>query len=186
MDKKAQLINILNSRALISNQETKLASGASSGTYINCKKLSLHGPSLKLLGEMFIDKIIDDKSDLIGGVCVGGDPLVAACILEANKRNWEVEGLLVRKDPKTHGASQGECIESGSLKEFSNRPNVWLIEDVVTTGKSSYLAAENLRKDGYDLKGIYVIVDRQSGGMSFLRQKLKCPVKSLCKLSDLG
>lgn len=182
---KDALLALLRERALKRGEFTT-ASGEIVNAYVNCKDITLHGPSLHTLSKILVDYLeeLDVKPDCIAGVSVGGDPIVAGVICEASTRNWELNGLLVRKEPKSHGASAGKAVD-GIGSRNGQRPKVWLIEDVVTSGKSAHVAAEHLRREDYDLIGILSLVDREAGGLSFLRQKLNCKVRSLVKLSEI-
>jgi len=191
----SQLQKVLSSRSVRKNVDIKLASGAQSNVYVDCKLSTLHGPSLKVIGEFLfqaLQKMISnfhaDSNSLneshfyVAGVSVGGDPLVAAVILEAEKNGTSLEGLLIRKEPKSHGASQGKAVDG-----FPPRQNygVILVEDVITSGASSYKACEFLMAEGYKLRGILALVDREAGGVEYLSSKLSVPVITLTKLSEL-
>ena len=59
-----------------------------------------------------------------------------------------------------------------------------VLEDVVTTGKSAYLAVERLRHAGYRVEQIISLIDRNEGGAQFYQEKgLK--FKSVFSIEDL-
>ena len=182
---RQKLIEVLKNRALLKGAHLTLASGqASGGIYVDCKRITLHGPSLKVVSHAVVDFFNEKglRPKQVAGVSVGGDPLVAGVLLEANSLGWELSGLLVRKEPKKHGASQGKAVD-GPAPEAGQ--SVWLLEDVVSTGGSSLKAAHYLRDEGYHLGGVLCLVDREMGGIWSLADNLQVPVLSLVTLSQL-
>ncbi len=184
MSTKDELKKLLQERAVTKGVEIKLASGQSSSVYVNCKGVTLHGPSLRVLSKVWVDELqsLNPKPSQIAGVSVGGDPIVAGVICEAADRAWELEGLLVRKEAKKHGLSAGKAVDGS---EGSSQKPVYLLEDVVSTGGSSITAAQNLLNEGYSLKGIFCIVDRQMGGGERIQSELGLPLKSIFKVGEL-
>lgn len=179
------VVEILKSRALVKGVRVTLASGRESDVYVDCKRATLHGPSLRGLGRAIWDRLkaIDPEVTHVAGVSVGGDPLVAAVALAAFDAGRELEALLVRKEKKAHGMAEGRAVDGAVA---ANTRRVWLVEDVISTGGSSDRAAQNLKGEGYPLVGILALVDREMGGIESLRQKFGVPVETLCRLSDLG
>jgi orotate phosphoribosyltransferase len=178
------LISDIRKRALIKGQQFTLASGKTSDVYVDCKQVSLWGPSLEKISRLFFKKLSDRKivPKIVAGVSVGGDPLVAGFLLEAQRLGIALEGMLIRKEAKDHGRSAG--------RRWEGRPpqagaDIWLLEDVISTGKSSLSAAEYLRNEGFALAGILAIVDREMGGTDTLAKGLNIPVLSLMKLSQI-
>lgn len=183
---KTELLELLRQRALIKGENIRLASGRESNVYVDSKKLSLHGPSLKILSSAFLNVIEKNfsKINFIAGVSVGGDPLVAGVLLEAHHTHPEWSGLLVRKEPKSHGKSQGKSVEG--LTATENSRTCVLLEDVLSTGGSAIRAIEALRQEGYDVVGLIVIVDREMGAPEKISQNFGVPVFSLCQLSEFS
>ena len=184
MKARDELVQLFKGRALKKGSPHKLASGLVSNIYVNSKEITLHGPSLLVLSKILVAALAEqsDVPTLVAGVSIGGDPIVAGVILEAARQNWGLGGLLVRKEPKAHGATSGRCVEGAPPKE---NDRVWLLEDVVSTGASSITAAQNLLNEGYPLAGVMVLVDRQMGGLQKLRQMFEVPVIALITLAEL-
>lgn len=181
---KDKLKALLKERALRTGVEVKLASGQVSNYYINCKQVTLHGPSLSVLSQVFVGELqkLATRPQQVAGVCVGGDPIVAGVIQAAADKGWELEALLVRKEAKKHGMSAGKAVEGAPADP---RKKVFLLEDVVSTGGSLIDAAQNLRNEGYDLQGVMCIVDRQMGGAEKIEAALKLPLYSIFKVQEL-
>jgi orotate phosphoribosyltransferase len=179
---RASLLEAVRKRALKTGVQVKLASGQTSNYYVNCKFLTLHGPSLQIVGKAIAAwlKGQAQRPEQIGGVSVGGDPMVAAAIWAAADLGWEPDGLLVRKEAKSHGMSQGKAVEGAEP-----RGGVWLLEDVISTGGSLRTAVDNLKREGYRLDGILAIVDRQMGGVERLRADLGVPVEAFFRIDEI-
>ena len=183
----AKLKAELKKRALkVLEKPVKLASGQMSHVYVDSKKVSLFGPTLQMLGEIFYKKIreLDPKGEIqIAGVSVGGDPLVAAVLIAASQAQDSkiLGGLLVRKEAKSHGASAGRRVEG----EPSQGTGCWLVEDVLSTGGSAQSALQALKAEGYKPRGVIVILDREMGGVESLQSTNGVSVVSLFKLSEL-
>lgn len=180
------LINLLKIRAVRTGVDIKLASGAASNVYVDCKQVTLHGPSLKVLGKAFWGRLKilakNEENFFVAGVSIGGDPLVAAILLEAAEEGRALEGLLIRKEPKPHGASKGKAVDGFAPRQGFG---TYLVEDVITSGGSSKKAADYLRNEGYELKGILAMVDRQAGGVAYLQKELGIVVETLTTLDQL-
>jgi orotate phosphoribosyltransferase len=181
-DLNSRVLHLLRTRALVQGVEVKLASGKPSNFYIDCKRISLHGPSLALVSQAFFEMLKVDAPSHVAGVSVGGDPLVAGVIIEAARESLEWGGLLVRKEKKAHGMSQGRAVDGVLGKETRS---VWLVEDVVSTGGSSLTAARHLLEEGYPLRGIVCLVDREMGGPEMLKKELGLPVHALFRVSEV-
>ena len=122
----------------------------------------------------------------MAGLTLGADPLVSGVAMASYgfwaKRDvrFMVDGaLIVRKEPKGHGTQawiEGPVLDKGS--------KVTVLEDVITTGGSSFFAVEKLRDAGYIVERVVCVVDRQEGGQEFLESNgLK--LMSLFQLEDL-
>ena len=98
---------------------------------------------LKITANLLIDKILKKgrKPDAIGGLTLGADPLVSALALKASQVDRQLDALIVRKEAKGHGT--GAWIE-GPLPPLGSL--VTVLEDVVTTGGSSFKAVKKIRE----------------------------------------
>ncbi len=135
-----------------------LASGKKSSHYVNCKPVSLSGLGLLLISSLFLKQINQGDSG-VAGLTLGADPLVSGVVMLAAQSDIELSGLIVRKEAKGHGTGawlEGPLPPKGSL--------ITVLEDVVTTGGSSLKAVEQLRNQGYFVKQVLAIVDREEGG----------------------
>ena len=135
-----------------------LASGKKSSHYVNCKPVSLSGLGLLSISSLFLKQINQGDSG-VAGLTLGADPLVSGVVMLAAQSGIELSGLIVRKEAKGHGTGawlEGPLPPKGSL--------ITVLEDVVTTGGSSLKAVKQLRNQGYFVKQVLAIVDREEGG----------------------
>ena len=151
---KDTLLRLLKERAYKHGQFT-LSSGKESEHYVNCKPVTLSCEGNALLSRLMI-KEIDPKSVAVGGLTLGGDPLVCGAAQRAYyTSDKHIDALIVRKNPKGYGTK--EVIEG-------NKPPagtvVTVLEDVTTTGGSALKAVYVLRDAGYIVNRVVAIVDR--------------------------
>ena len=158
-----------------------LASGKRSTYYIDAKETTLNPEGMFLVGKLMYEITRELPGiEAVGGVSIGGDPLVCAVVLESFNKKDNLAGFLIRKEPKGHGTNR--WIEGG--KNLKKGMNVVILEDVVTTGGSSLKAIEATEKEGYVVKGIVAILDRLEGGKDTIESKGYL-FKSIFSLNDL-
>lgn len=181
---KEKVREALLQRCLKKGGNFKLASGKESNVYVDSKGITLHAPSLKFLSEYFwqVWNSLRVNPSVIAGVSVGGDPLATALALEG-MGSGEKNILLVRKEKKDHGGTQGRAVEG--LKAMDLKGPLFLVEDVMSTGGSSAKALRFLKDEGYKVDAAWVILDREMGAKEALEKEFGIPVHSLFKLSDL-
>ena len=180
MAEKDRLLEILKD---LSYQEGDfvLASGKKSTYYIDAKETTLNPEGMYLVGHIMHSMVRDIPGiDAVGGVSIGGDPLVCAVVLSAYSKKDNLVGFLIRKEPKGHGTNR--WVEGA--KNLKKGMNVVILEDVVTTGGSSLKAIEGTEKEGYNVKGIVAILDRLEGGKDTIESKGYI-FKSIFNLKDL-
>ncbi|NJK35848.1 MAG: orotate phosphoribosyltransferase [Oscillatoriales cyanobacterium SM2_2_1] len=135
-----------------------LSSGQSSDYYINGKQVTLDPFGAWWIGQWMFASL-SPETVAVGGLTLGADPLVTAVSVVSAIAERPVLGLIVRKQPKGHGTQawiEGQSLPAGSV--------VTVLEDVVTTGASALLAAEQLRAAGYRVSRVIALVDRDQGG----------------------
>ncbi len=181
------MIDLIKERCVKKGSTFKLASGQESNIYVDCKGITLHAASLKKLSQYFWDQWLkqNEHPPVIAGVSVGGDPLATALALEGVERGYDVQILLVRKEKKDHGGSQGRAVE-GPLPKDLLQHKICLVEDVVSTGTSSAKALKFLKEEGYEVSSMWSILDREMGGSEKLSNDFRISVQSLFKLSDVS
>jgi len=145
----------------------KLASGKMSNFYFNCKTTSLDPEGMYLIGNLCFERLekVWEGIDAVGGLTLGADPIAFAISYTSYMKGRPVEAFVVRKEPKCHGTMQ--WIE-GNVKKGDR---VVIIEDVITSGTSTMKAIDRVQKEGIEVKGVMVLIDRQEGGREVIESK---------------
>lgn len=128
------------------------ASGLKSPIYCD-NRVTLSYPAVRTyIRQQFVELILKQygKPDVIAGVATGGIPQGALVAQELG-----VPFVYVRSEKKSHGMNNQ--IE-GVLQPGQS---VIVVEDLVSTGKSSLLAVDALREAGADVKGMVAIFTYQ-------------------------
>ncbi len=156
----------------------KLASGAMSRFYVDCKPVSLDPEGAALIGVALFERIQDLPVEGCGGMTLGADPIATAVALTSFLRGKPVPAFIVRKEPKGHGT--GRQVE-GPLRPGAQ---VAVVEDVVTTGESAVRAMEALRRENHTTLKVIALIDRKEGGADRIAG-MGVPFESLFTIDDL-
>lgn len=146
--KTAELLLQIKAIKLSPSSPFSWASGWKSPIYCD-NRITLSYPAVRVFLKEEIAKIVEQqygKPDVIAGVATGA---IAIGILVAQELG--VPFIYVRPEPKKHGRkNQIEgYLESGQ--------NVVVIEDLISTGKSSLNAVAALKEEGAIVKGMVAI-----------------------------
>lgn len=152
------------------------ASGWNSPIYCDNRK-TLSYPQVRTYIRQEFVKVIEEKYpnvEVIAGVATGGIAIGALVAQELG-----LPFVYVRASAKKHGmTNQVEgVIESGN--------NVVVIEDLISTGKSSLNAVEVLREHGANVKGLVSIFTYNFSFAEENFQKAKCEFTSLSDYKHL-
>lgn len=146
--KTAELLLQIKAIKLSPNEPFTWASGWKSPIYCD-NRVTLSFPKVRVFLRSEMAKIVEQqfgKPDVIAGVATGA---IAIGVLVAEELG--VPFVYVRPEPKKHGRKnqiEGH-IESGQ--------NVVVIEDLISTGKSSLQAVQALKETGAVIKGMVAI-----------------------------
>ena len=170
--KTAELLLKVKAIKLSPSEPFTWASGWKSPIYCD-NRITLSYPAVRVFLKEEIAKIVElqyGKPDVIAGVATGA---IAIGILVAQELG--VPFIYVRPVPKSHGRkNQIEgYLESGQ--------NVVVIEDLISTGKSSLNAVEALKEAGAVVKGMVAIF---SYGFDIASDNFKNSNVSLTTLSN--
>lgn len=157
---KKRLIELILEKAFQYSEEPifKLVSGKMSNYYFNCKAVTLHPEGMFLIGNIIFDLIKDLNVKGIGGLTLGADPVAYAVSYTSYLKEAHIETFIVRKAPKSHGTMA--WIE-GNVKKGDE---VVIVDDVITTGKSTIEAINRVKEEGLDIVKVIAFIDRQEGG----------------------
>lgn len=177
-----RLLQILKEKAFEQKKVT-LASGRESQFYIDVKRVSLSAEGAFLLGKLLYKMMVDHFPEAVGagGLTLGADPLATSLAIASFEESNPKEAFIVRKESKGYGLDK--FIEGG-LSLAPGSPVV-VLEDVVTSGKSSIEACRRVSHHGWKVLGVLAVVDRQEGGLENL-QKEGIPLVSLFTKSNFG
>ena len=152
------------------------ASGLHSPIYCD-NRVTLSYPVVRnFIRQQFVEQLMQHygKPDVIAGVATGG---IAQGALVAQELGLPF--CYVRSEKKSHGMqNQIEgVVESGQ--------SVIVIEDLVSTGKSSLLAVDALREAGANVKGMLAIFTYQLPAAEENFKAKECPLHTLTNYETL-
>jgi orotate phosphoribosyltransferase len=151
-----KIINLLRESEALLEGHFLLSSGRHSDKYFQCAKLLQYPDKAKEALEDIVQKIKNDmtkgslKIDLVVGPAMGG--IIAA---------WEVARQLGLPAIFTERDENGLMTLRRGF-EIESSVNVLIVEDVVTTGKSSKECALALSNAGANISALTCLVDRRS------------------------
>lgn len=153
---RAALLSLLRDQAVLRG-EFILSSGQRSSYYLDARLVTLSAAGAHLVGRVFLDILVPGEVDAVAGLTLGADPIVSAITVLSGIERAALDGLIVRKEAKSHGA--------GRRIEGPWRPGlrVAIVDDTLTTGASSLQAAQAVVEAGGTVHGVYALIDRGQG-----------------------
>ncbi len=140
-----------------------LASGAKSDYYIDARRTTMTALGQLQVGLVGWEAI--KASGLapthVGGLTLGADPVTYAIAHRSALEGEPIDGFTVRKRAKDHGT--GQRIEGG----LPVKARCMLVEDTMTTGRSTLQALEALRHHGASVVGVLTLVNRSENAEDF-------------------
>ncbi|MGH7917902.1 MAG: orotate phosphoribosyltransferase [Candidatus Binataceae bacterium] len=134
----------------------RLASGRLSRYYVDCKQALSYPEARALLGKLIFEQIKGRQFDAIGGLEIGAYPIATAVSDAIYQRTGaSVRVFVVRKEAKDHGVGK---MLAGDAKAGDR---TLIVDDVITSGKSTIDALERARQAGLNVTHVMVLVDRQ-------------------------
>jgi orotate phosphoribosyltransferase len=170
--KTAELLLQIKAIKLQPNEPFTWASGWKSPIYCD-NRTTLSFPPIRNYLRENLAQIIEEeygKPDVIAGVATGA---IAIGVLVAQHLN--VPFIYVRPEPKSHGRKNQV---EGLLEK---NQNVVVVEDLISTGKSSLNAVKALKEEGANVKGMVAIF---SYGFDIADANFKKENVKLTTLSD--
>ncbi len=171
-EKTAELLLQINAIKLNPQTPFLWASGWKSPIYCD-NRITLSFPAIRNYIRDEFAKNIEQKfgkPDVIAGVATGA---IGIGILVAEKLGLPF--VYVRPEPKKHG-------RQNQIEGFLQKgQNVVVVEDLISTGKSSLMAVEALRANGANIKGMAAIF---SYGFALAEENFKNANVSLFTLSN--
>lgn len=140
-----------------------LASGAKSDYYIDARRTTMSAEGQLLVGEVAYAAIRESGLDPthVGGLTLGADPVAYAIAHRSAIEGSPIDAFTVRKRAKDHGT--GQRVEGG----LTEGGRVLMVEDTMTTGRSTMEAVEAVRTLGAEIVGVLTVVNRSAGAEDF-------------------
>ena len=157
-----------------------LASGLLSKYYVDCKIALSYPEARELIGELIIDQIGSTAIDAVGGQELGAYPIAVAVSDAFYRRDKKtIRAFVVRKKPKTHGLKKHL---EGDVREGDR---VLIVDDVITSGKSTADAIKKSREEGLCVIRAIGIIDRQEVNGANTIEDCEVPFNALLSLQNL-
>ena len=158
---KDQLISIIRQKSFTKGP-IRLSSGEISDFYINLKPTLLYPKALDMISDLMLQFLKAETSHVVGvgGLGIGALPITTAVSLKSLTWDIPLLNLYIREKVKAYGTKQ-------AIEGLSNvRPGdkVWILEDVVTTGRTSLTAVEKCQQAKLNVEGVLTCFDRKEGG----------------------
>jgi len=134
----------------------RLSSGEMSNFYFDLRLATLSPEGQYLIGSVVLQKIeeLGLRPKAIGGLTMGADPISTAAAFASYLKGNPIEAFVIRKEAKAHG----------TMKQVEGNVNegdpVVILDDVLTTGKSTIKAIEAARAAGLKVLAAIVLLDR--------------------------
>jgi len=160
-------------------EDLKLSSGKLSKFYIDCRVVNSSAKAKYLISHIIYEKIVNLNIDAIGGSATGAIPIADAVSYLSYLEGKELRSFWIRKESKGHGLKK--WIE-GDVKEGDR---VVIVDDVITTGRSTVEAIQRAREAGLNVVMIIILIDREEERGRENIEKEGVEVEALFTISDL-
>lgn len=181
MDRKRQILrDLVEARCFVFGDFT-LSTGERSRFYFDCKHATLDGEALAHIADAFLEEIASFgvTPTAIGGLTMGADFIAAAVAMRAFQMEAKtIKASIVRKEAKKHGTRN--WIEN----QLERGTPIVVVDDVITSGKSTHIACEKFLEAGYKIVGVLALVDREAGGLQKLSKAFGCEARAVFRKSD--
>lgn len=152
-----------------------LAGGKLSSYYLDMRILPSFPDAFRASIDLFVAEAKKvDGIDKIAGIPTGGLPWASVLAYSLSKPL-----VYTRKEVKMHGR---ERRVEGVL---ASGDRVLLVDDVITTGKSTLAALESLRAEGGVVEEALVLIDREEGGREHL-EKAGVRLHTVARISEIA
>ena len=147
--------------------EFTLASGAKSDYYVDARRTTMCAEGQRLVGLVAFAAIRESglAPTHVGGLTLGADPVSYAIAHRSALEGQPIDGFSVRKRAKDHGTQ--ERVEGG----LTPSGRCLMIEDTMTTGRSTLEAVEAVRTLGAAIVGVLTVVNRSDAAEAFYAQQ---------------
>jgi orotate phosphoribosyltransferase len=182
MDHRFELLLLLHRYGYQYNEDAPftLASGLTSPEYLDCKLALCRPEVMAHLGPLVHSKLREGVVAL-GGLTMGADPIAMSAAMTSASTERPVRWFSIRKTAKDHGR------KNHIVGHVERNERVAIVEDVLTTGKSTVEAIVRCLEEGLDVAQVIVLVNRQNpGGLDKVQHIVgEAPVTVLYTLDEI-
>jgi orotate phosphoribosyltransferase len=173
---RSTLLSELREHALVIGEVT-LSSGQRASYYVDARRALLRPAGFRAAGELLASAARELGAAAVGGPVMAAIPLACAAIAVPGGEG--LVGFFVRKDRKQHGLQRWieGPVEAGA--------RCLVVEDTVTTGRSTVWAIERMREEGLEVAGAVCVVDRLAGGGESIAEAAGAPFRALVTIDEL-
>ncbi|MFW6014215.1 MAG: orotate phosphoribosyltransferase [Candidatus Nanoarchaeia archaeon] len=150
------------------------SSGIRSPIYCDNRSLAEFPKERKKIVNSFLDKLKNYDFDIVAGTSTAGIQWAAWIANELEKPMAYIRG-----NAKKHG--KGKQIEGANV----NGKKVAVIEDLISTGRSSFDSVTAVGENGGSVTGVFAIFTYNLKKAEKLFRESKCPVYTLCDFDSL-
>lgn len=154
-----QVLELLKKSESLLEGHFLLSSGKHSNRYIQCAKVCMYPERIAAICQIIKEKL---QADNVQVDCVVGPAMGGIIVAYELARALDVRAMFTERENNIMTLRRGFQVHKGE--------KVLIVEDVVTTGKSSLESIVVLKEQGAEIVGIASIVDRTNG-------KLQAPYK---------
>jgi orotate phosphoribosyltransferase len=170
------LLGALRQHSLVIGPVT-LSSGARAEYYVDARRAVLRPAGFRAAGELIAAAALESGAQAVGGPVMAAIPLACAAI--AVPQGAGLLAFFVRKERKEHGLQR--WVE-GPLE---GAERCLVVEDTVTSGRSTAAAIERIRAEGLSVIGVLALVDRLAGGGARIEAAAEAPYRALITIDEL-
>lgn len=173
---RSTLLSELREHALVIGDVT-LSSGQRASYYVDARRALLRPAGFRAVGELLASQARELGATAVGGPVMAAIPLACAAIAVPDGAG--LVGFFVRSDRKQHGLQRWVegPVEAGA--------RCLVVEDTVTTGRSTVSAIERMREQDLEVVGAVCVVDRLAGGGQAIAEAAAAPFRALATISEL-
>jgi orotate phosphoribosyltransferase len=173
---KRTLLAELREHSLILGEVT-LSSGARAQYYVDARRALMRPPGFLAAGEQIAAAAAELGAEAVGGPATAAIPPACAAIAVAAGQG--LVAFFVRGERKEHGLQRWvEGPVSPGLRCL-------VVEDTVTSGRSTAKAVERIRAEGLQVVGVVAVVDRLAGGGERIEAAAEAPYRALLTIDEI-
>jgi len=173
---RGTLLDELREHSLVIGEVT-LSGGARAEYYVDARRALMRPPAFLAAGELIAAAALEAGAEAVGGPVMAAIPLACAAIAVPSGQG--LVGFFVRNQRKEHGLQRWVegAVEPGA--------RCLVVEDTVTTGRSTAGAIERVREEGLEIAAVLAVVDRLAGGGEKIEALAAAPYRALLTIDQI-